>query len=66
MKHSQTPYTPIPIIDKHGNIITTFTLNGTTMMLSQDIEAAEAYVERMRAAIEKVKKDRVDSAPALP
>jgi ArsR family metal-binding transcriptional regulator len=59
-------FTPIPMIDKHGNIITSFSINGVTMMLSQDIEAAEEYLNKLRAAIEKVKKDRVDTAPAMP
>jgi len=59
-------FTPIPMIDKHGNIVTSFSLNGVTMMLSQDIEAAEEYLNKLRAAIEKVKKDRVDTAPAMP
>jgi ArsR family metal-binding transcriptional regulator len=64
--NKQTPFTPTPMVDRNGNIITTFTLDGKTFMLSQDIEAATEYVEKMRSAIEKANKNRVDTAPALP
>jgi len=48
---NQTPFTPIPLLDNDKNII----IRMGSVTLKMDIEAAEAFIERIRGCIESAR-----------
>lgn len=67
-----TNFISIPIIDENGDIATytegsgfEFPVSGVSVGQIHSFEELEEYSNKLRAAIEKIKKDRLDSKTAM-